>query len=136
MVNSRSGNSQEKQVGSGDAGSFHLGNNNQFGISIIKAPFTGTNYLTWSTSIHISLEAKDKLGFIDESIKKPNEGSSEFLKWRKANYMVRSWILRSLTKELAESFVYYSTARILWEELKERCLVRVMDLRCTKSRET
>lgn len=34
--------------------------------------------------------------------------------------MVRSWILGSVNKELAESFVYCSTARIMWEEMKER----------------
>lgn len=34
--------------------------------------------------------------------------------------MVRSWILGSLSKDLAETFVYCSIAQILWEELKER----------------
>lgn len=80
MANTGSGNSQAKQIGSGDLGSFHLGNNDQLGISIIIAPFTGTNYLTWTTSIQIFLGAKDKLGFIDGSIKKPDEGSSDFSK--------------------------------------------------------
>lgn len=89
-------------------------------ISIITASFTGTNYLTWSTSIQISLRAKDKLGFINGSIKKPDINSTELPKWRKADYMARSWILGPLTKELVESFVYYSIAMMLWDELKER----------------
>lgn len=86
----------------------------------MTAPFTGTNYLTWSTSIQISLGAKDKLEFIDGSINNPDEDSADFPKWRSADFMVRSWILGSLTKDLAKSFVYCTSARNFWEELKER----------------
>lgn len=120
MADTGSGDSQTRSVGSMDTGSFQLGNNDQPRITILTAPFTGTNYLMWSTVIQISLKAKDKLGFIEGSITKPTESSSEFSKWRKADYMVRSWILGSLTKELDEVFVYCSIGRILWEELKER----------------
>lgn len=70
--------------------------------------------------MQISLGEKDKLGFIDGSIKKPDQDSNELPKWRKADYMVRSWILGSLTKELAKAFVYCSTVKTLWDELKEK----------------
>lgn len=70
--------------------------------------------------MRISLGVKDKLGLIDGTLKKLDKGTSDFAKWRKTYYKVRSWILGSLTKELVESFVYCSTARILWEELKDR----------------
>lgn len=112
MANTGNGGSQSKHV-SNDAGPCHLGNNDQLGISIVTAPFTRSNYLTWRTSIQISLGGKDKLGFIDGSIKKPDDDSAELPKWRKTDYMVRSWILVSLMKELAESFVYCSIVRIL-----------------------
>lgn len=68
--------SQDLQIA--EAGSFHLGTNDHPGISIVAAPFSGKNYLTWSTSMKISLGAKDKLGFIDGSITKPGEDSSEY----------------------------------------------------------
>lgn len=45
MVNSTSGDTQTQQNVTGDAGSFHLGNNNQPGISIVTEPLTGKNYL-------------------------------------------------------------------------------------------
>lgn len=37
-------------------------------IQSIVTTFIGSNYLTWSSSIHISLGAKDRLGFIDGTI--------------------------------------------------------------------
>ncbi|KAK4393667.1 hypothetical protein Sango_1837500 [Sesamum angolense] len=39
------------------------------GLVMISAPFNGTNWLTWSRSVRIALEGKDKLGFIDGSYK-------------------------------------------------------------------
>lgn len=103
-----------------DVSPFHLSNNYHPGIAIVTAPLTGNNYLTWSTSIQIPLGAKDKLGFIDDTIERTSEPSSEFQKWRKVDFVVRSWILGSLSKELAETFFYCSTTKILQEELKER----------------
>lgn len=81
---------------------------------------TGSNYPTWSTAIQISLGAKDKLGFIDGTIRKPSEDSIEYQKWRKVDFIVRSWILGSLSKDLAKTFVYCYDAKDIWEELKER----------------
>ncbi|KAK4390091.1 hypothetical protein Sango_2072400 [Sesamum angolense] len=37
------------------------------GLVMIFVPFDGTNWLAWSRSIHIALEGKDRLGFIDGS---------------------------------------------------------------------
>lgn len=108
------------QIGVTDAGPFHLENNDHLGIAIVTAPFTENNFMTSSIAIQILLGAKDKLGFINDTIEKLKEDNAEFFKWKKANYMVRSWILGSMSKELAETFVYYSTAKNLWDELKER----------------
>lgn len=122
MANSRTGSdgSQTTPTGSVEVGLFQLSSNDHPSIAIVTAPFIGSNYLTWSTSIQILLGANDKLGFIDGSVQKPNEGTVDFQKWRRVDYRVRSWILGSLTKKLAESFVYCSTAKISFEELKER----------------
>lgn len=120
MASAGAGDSLSNQSELVNSGPYQLENNDHPGVTIVTAPFSGNNYLTWSISIQISLGAKDKLGFIDGSVEKPKEGTTEFLKWRKADYMVRSWILGSLTKELAGSFVYCTSAKILWEELKER----------------
>ncbi|KAF7811532.1 Phosphoinositide phosphatase SAC1 [Senna tora] len=38
------------------------------GVSLVNNPLVRSNYLAWSTSIMNSLEAKDKIGFIDGSI--------------------------------------------------------------------
>lgn len=113
---------QWNQSSSIDHSAFQLNNNDHPGVWIVTAQLSCNNYLTWSSSIQISLGAKDKLGFIDRTIKKPSEDSADcwFSEMERADYMVRSWILGSLTKELAESFFYCPTTKTLWDELEER----------------
>ncbi|KAK4407784.1 hypothetical protein Sango_0359400 [Sesamum angolense] len=49
---------------------------------MIYAPLNGNNWLTWSQSVKIELEGKDKEGFIDGLEIKPAEGSAEYKQWR------------------------------------------------------
>ncbi|CAL2268651.1 unnamed protein product [Prunus armeniaca] len=41
------------------------------GLVLVSKKLNGDNYNTWSRSMKISLSAKNKIGFIDGSIKKP-----------------------------------------------------------------
>lgn len=43
-----------------------------------------------------------------------------FLAWRRCNNLVRSWILISISKEIANSEIYASTACEVWLDLKDR----------------
>src|SRR5262249_34421622 len=78
------------------------------------------NYLPWSRAMVIALRAKDKLGLVDGKCGKPEPTSADFDKWHKADSMVISWILNSMTKDLSIAFLYTTSARDLWAEIKER----------------
>ncbi|XP_058010419.1 uncharacterized protein LOC131183807 [Hevea brasiliensis] len=68
----------------------------------------------------IGLRAKDKLGFIHGTCKKPVDTSPDSEKWLKVDSMVISWILSSMSKEIVEAFLYASSAKDLWDELAQR----------------
>ncbi|KAL0385495.1 UNVERIFIED_CONTAM: hypothetical protein Sradi_2943800 [Sesamum radiatum] len=83
------------------------------GLVMISAHFNGANWLTWSRSVRIALEGKDRLGFIDGSCVKPTEGSVELNQWRITDSLVRTWILSTKTKDIVNAFLYaYSLAGI------------------------
>ena len=69
----------------------------------------------------ISLNAKSKLGFVDGTITvlpaktKPDDHAS----WKRCNDMILSWILNSLTPDLADSVIYSNTAQEVWEDLRD-----------------
>ncbi|KAJ8750937.1 hypothetical protein K2173_016118 [Erythroxylum novogranatense] len=90
------------------------------GMSLVVAVLNGNNFLSWSRSVKIALGAEMKLGFVDGTCQKPSSGSAEYDKWVRTDYMVRLWLLNSMSKDIVEAFIYTNSARELWSELEER----------------
>lgn len=61
----------------------------------------------------IMLGVKSKLGFIDGTCLKPIEDSEDFKRWRIVDYMVTSWILNSISKDIVEAFLFVSSSAYL-----------------------
>lgn len=74
------------------------------------------NYSPGSHSISKALSEKNKTGFIDGTIVKPDPSNSKYDAWIRCNDMVLSWLLNSLSKDLAGSVtvIYIDTARDMW----------------------
>lgn len=70
--------------------------------------------------IRIDLGVKSKLEFIDGTCFKPNEGSKDVEKSKRVDYMVTSWILNSISKEIVEAFLYTSSSLQLWAQIQGR----------------
>jgi hypothetical protein len=70
----------------------------------------------------ISLNAKNKLEFIDGTIQIPSANSQpdEHASLKRCNDMILSWILNSITSELTGSVIYSTTAQEVWEDLQDR----------------
>lgn len=87
---------------------------------LVSSPLNGNNYVTWSRSMVIALKTKDKLEFINGKCKVPEQNDKSYEEWQKADNMVMSWILNTLSKDLVEAFLYATNAYELSEELKSR----------------
>ncbi|VFQ66343.1 unnamed protein product [Cuscuta campestris] len=68
----------------------------------------------------IALSAKNKLGFVNGLIQKPNNSPAQLLAWQRYNEMVTSWILNVLSKEIGDSVLYANSVAEIWNELDER----------------
>jgi hypothetical protein len=103
------------------ANPFFLHNGDSPGAVLVSQPLTGENYNTWSRSMTLSLNAKNKLGFINGSLPKPSdETGAQYQAWIRCNDMIISWILNSISKEIASSVIYITTCEEMWLDLKER----------------
>ncbi|KAK3009588.1 hypothetical protein RJ639_014724 [Escallonia herrerae] len=92
------------------------------GLVFVTHPLTenGENYFTWRRNMMTALESKNKVGFIDNSVTKPNVNSQDFQPWVKCNAIVLSWLTNSLAKEIQSSAAHTETASELWADLHER----------------
>ena len=90
------------------------------GMVLMLAPLTGNNYLSWSRLVQMALRAKTKLSFINGTSTPPGIDSPHFSNWKKADCMVLSWLLNSISKDILESFIYESCSWDLWLEIESR----------------
>ncbi|XP_068649001.1 uncharacterized protein [Aristolochia californica] len=67
-----------------------------------------------------TLNAKNKLGFIDGTIPRPAATDLLAGPWSRCNNMVISWLSNSVCKEIAESILYHETTIEIWKDLYER----------------
>ncbi|XP_070049731.1 uncharacterized protein [Nicotiana tomentosiformis] len=70
------------------------------GTTLVPVPFDGSGYRSWRRGVLRALSVKNK--------------------WERCDDMVTSWILNSLSKDLADSLQYVNDAKELWQELEDR----------------
>lgn len=69
------------------------------------------------------LSGKNKLGFIKGTIKKPDATQSTLLSaWQCNNDIITSWIINSVSKEIASSILNTGNVKDVWEQLRKRYL--------------
>ncbi|XP_070035543.1 uncharacterized protein [Nicotiana tomentosiformis] len=90
------------------------------GSTLVPVVFDGTGYRSWRRGVLRGLSVKNKVGFITGKCKKPDSDHPTFGQWERCDDMVTSWILNSLSKDLADSLQYVVDAKELWQELEDR----------------
>ncbi|XP_049390256.1 uncharacterized protein LOC125854717 [Solanum stenotomum] len=99
---------------------FYLHSSDSPGMSLVNFIFDGRGFQGWRRTILIALSAKNKLGFIDGTCKIPDRSSSDYHLWSRCNDMITSWLLNSLSKDIADSVIYSQTAKDLYTDLEQR----------------
>ncbi|XP_074265140.1 uncharacterized protein LOC141587564 [Silene latifolia] len=92
---------------------------------LVNNLFEGTGFGNWKRGMLIALSAKNKVGFIDRSIcntpiPQPADDALTAKNWRRCNNIIFSWILNSLSLEIADSVLYSNSAQEAWQELEDR----------------
>lgn len=78
------------------------------------------NYSTWVRAMTMALRAKNKLGFVDGSIPTAASTDKNYSQWIRVNDMVTSWLIHSISQDLASSVIYAASANEIWSDLEDR----------------
>ncbi|KAK3027227.1 hypothetical protein RJ639_041645 [Escallonia herrerae] len=114
---------------------FYLHPSDHPGLIFVIQPLSenGENYFTWRRNMLTALQSKNKAGFVDGLIAKPDVHSRDFQSWIQCNAVVKSWIVNSLSRELQTSAAHGDTASEIWCDFDERftqgIALRVYDLK-------
>ncbi|XP_043717827.1 uncharacterized protein LOC122665751 [Telopea speciosissima] len=68
----------------------------------------------------MALQAKNKLGFIDGTLKQPAADSTDLLAWARCNSMVTSWLIHSTTPSIANNILWTTNVMDVWDDLSAR----------------
>ncbi|XP_073138143.1 uncharacterized protein [Henckelia pumila] len=68
----------------------------------------------------MTLTAKNKFVFVDGSLLRPNSDDLLFGAWIRCNSMVISWILNDVSRDIADSLLFITTASEIWTDLRNR----------------
>ncbi|KAK3026572.1 hypothetical protein RJ639_041158 [Escallonia herrerae] len=114
---------------------FYLHPSDHPGLIFVTQPLSenGENYFTWRRNMLTALQSKNKAGFVDGLIAKPDVHSRDFQSWIQCNAVVKSWIVNSLSRELQTGAAHADTASEIWCDFDERftqgIALRVYDLK-------
>ena len=82
-------------------------------LALVSHLLTRSNYSTWSHAMWMALNAKNKLGFIDRSIPQPSTDEPTTSVWSICNSMVISWLLNTISKDIADSLLYLDIVHVV-----------------------
>jgi len=86
--------------------------------SVLVTPLLdGSNYLAWSRSMIRAFGANNKLKFVDGSIEVPDEDDLNRNAWERCNHLIQSWIINSVSPQIAQTLVFHETAIDAWLDL-------------------
>lgn len=80
----------------------------------------------------MALLSKNKLKFVDGSIRAPPVTDPLYPAWERCKTMVGSWLTKSLSSTIAHSILWLDKAYDIWDDLKDRLaqhdMLRISDL--------
>lgn len=98
----------------------YVHHNDPTNYNLTTQKLNGDNYTHWKSSAEISLIAKNKLGFVTGTCKKPSDDESLIAQWERSNNLVISWLIHSIEPDISNSVLYCKTAVEIWDELSDR----------------
>ncbi|XP_057444806.1 uncharacterized protein LOC130737053 [Lotus japonicus] len=99
---------------------FYIHPNESPSTVLVSPSLSEGNYHNWARAMKMSLLTKNKLGFVDGSIAEPPQDHPVSPFWQRCNMLVLSWLIKSMSVEIAQSILWRDKAIDVWKELSER----------------
>jgi hypothetical protein len=102
---------------------FFLHHGDSPGAILVAQQLTGDNYSSWKRAMLMALTTKNKIGFVNGSLPIPldlPDSDPLSFSWCRCNNMVLSWLINSVSKEIAAIIIYIDSATDMWTDLQDR----------------
>nr|XP_043616027.1 uncharacterized protein LOC122587938 [Erigeron canadensis] len=86
----------------------------------VNEVLTDNNFADWNQEMTNFLFAKNKMEFVDGTIKKPEKTEKNYMLWMRVDAMIKGWLTTAMEKNIRNSVKYAGTASEIWADLNER----------------
>ncbi|CAL1397253.1 unnamed protein product [Linum trigynum] len=111
---------------------FYLHGSEQPWLVLVAENITPTNYNDWSKAMYNALGAKNKLGFINDTLAEPEATHPIAWAWARNNIMVLYWIQQAVDPGIRKTIMSTRKASEAWTSLRARYgqgdMIRVVEL--------
>ncbi|XP_048494780.1 uncharacterized protein LOC125494928 [Beta vulgaris subsp. vulgaris] len=98
---------------------FYITSSDQTASKLVSINLNGSNYISWKRNVRRALIAKNKIGFIEGTLVKPDESHKDYNRWMRCDYLVICWLMNSMNEEIGENFTFVDSSAQLWHEIGE-----------------
>ncbi|KAJ1410810.1 Gag-polypeptide of LTR copia-type [Sesbania bispinosa] len=99
---------------------YDITSNDNPGSLLTQFQLKGENYDERARALRTELRARKKFGFVDGSIKCPEEGSPDLEDWWTNNSLLVSWIMNTIEPASRSTMSHMEVDKDLWEDIKDR----------------
>ncbi|XP_023734140.1 uncharacterized protein LOC111882003 [Lactuca sativa] len=83
----------------------------------VNDTLTDKIYNDWAQEMKNFLFAKNKIGFIDGTISRPEAKSKIYMKWMRCDSMIKGWLTTAMDKDIRSSVKYANTTNQIYSDL-------------------
>ncbi|CAL9011737.1 unnamed protein product, partial [Prunus brigantina] len=99
----------------------------------------GSNYEIWASMIELHATTQGKLGYLTSNADAPDSQDPQLGKWKIADAIVKSWMLRTMEPSLLNMFHTLPTAKEIWDAVNQMFydgsdISQLYELRCEATR--
>lgn len=88
-------------------------------VMVTNLKLTGHNYLAWSKAVEMFIMGRGKDDYLYGNMQIPLSTDATYRQWKTDNAMIMSWLISSMTPEIGNNFILYSSAAEIWKATKE-----------------
>ncbi|RDX64657.1 hypothetical protein CR513_56768, partial [Mucuna pruriens] len=85
--------------------------------NLVSSRLNDRNYLQWTQYIRTTLKGYKKLSHIEGN--DPPRDDPKFEAWDDEDYLIMTWLWNSMTLEISQNYMFYSSICEIWENLIE-----------------
>ncbi|KAJ0602682.1 putative retrotransposon Copia-like protein [Helianthus annuus] len=83
----------------------------------VNEVLTDRNYSDWAKEMANFLLAKNKMGFVDRKIPKPEKAADIHMQWMRCDAMIIGWLTMAMDKDIMASVKYANASSEMWKQI-------------------